>query len=196
MAEQRPVSLAHLHPHLFARHRVGFAHVQRDHAVGMSGQHRFVGRGCQEVECEPSLFVVFLGNERQLQGEQGVNEVAFGDFDPTPERVMVRLLQTRDHAVQPARSAEPLALGRAPGPSSCKPAPRRSSHTCGNARRRPHTHGRRPLGPESGSSALCTPRSGKNPSSRWHARHCVLRKKIRASHSQVNVFIELAANLP
>jgi hypothetical protein len=123
VAEQRAVRFAHLPAAAFAFGVVGFREIDRDHAAGVTGQHRppiGCGNGIAEkLECQ-SLGTLRLGGERKAKLKQGIEQAMLGDLDGTPVVHVLRQRQIRDRPVVAARRAiemcqrrrkEPVAHG-------------------------------------------------------------------------------------
>ena len=123
VAEQRAVRLAHLAAAAFALGVVGFREIDRDHAAGVTGQHRppiGCGNGIAEkLECQ-SVGTLRLGGERKAKLKQGIEQAMLGDLDGTPVVHVLRQRQVGDRPVVAARRAieirqrrrkEPVAHG-------------------------------------------------------------------------------------
>ena len=84
VADQRAVRLVHLLADALAFDRVGLADVDRDQAVGVAGEDRFVGRVRLEVELQRVLAADVLGRVAEAEVVELVEELPFGELELGP----------------------------------------------------------------------------------------------------------------
>src|SRR5258708_28595558 len=93
VTEQRAIALFHGKTNFFALHRVRLGHVERDETVLVPGQHAGGTDVRLDVEREPSLRVVLLRVERQVQLVERVDEAALPPFRLPPKPANFRVRQ-------------------------------------------------------------------------------------------------------
>ncbi len=112
VAQQRAVRLLHALARTFAKSRVGFGDIERDHAILVPGHDFLAGHILQKFERQTGDRGIGFRHRLQLQVPQRIQQAPLGSFQPGPVHMILRGQRGTGHG-QLARSAQlPGRVGR------------------------------------------------------------------------------------